>query len=109
MTGTKNGVAAQIKKLNEKCLLTHCSCHSLNLAVGDKLNSIPLLKDTLDMAYEITKPTKKSPKREAEFHRKQAQFVEQTECDLRYGLTNFENPLPNKVDCMSCISEYSSE
>ena len=59
MTGTKNGVAAQIKKLNEKCLLTHCSCHSLNLAVGDKLNSIPLLKDTLDMAYEITKPIKK--------------------------------------------------
>ena len=47
MTGTKNGVTAQIKKLNEKCVLTHCSCHSLNLAVGDTLNSIPLLKDTL--------------------------------------------------------------
>ena len=33
MTGTKNGVAAQIKKLNEKCLLTHCYCHSLNFVV----------------------------------------------------------------------------
>ena len=28
LTGTKIGVAAQIKKLNEKCLLTHCYCHS---------------------------------------------------------------------------------
>ena len=70
MTGTKNRVTAQIKKLNEKCVLTHCSCHSLNLAVGDTLNSIPLLKDALDMAYEITKLIKKSPKREAEFHTK---------------------------------------
>ena len=35
MTGTKkNGVAAQIKKLNEKYLLTHCYCYSLNHAVG---------------------------------------------------------------------------
>ena len=38
MTGTKKGVAAQINKLNEKCLLTHCCCYSLNLAVGDIIN-----------------------------------------------------------------------
>ena len=37
MTGTKNGVAAQIQKQNEKCLLTHCYCHSLNLAVSNTL------------------------------------------------------------------------
>ena len=53
MPGTKNGAAAQIKKLNEKCLLLHCYYHSLNLAVGDTIKKIPLLKDTLDMA-EIT-------------------------------------------------------
>ena len=35
---------------------------------------IPLLVDTHDMAYEITKLTKKSTNREAEFHRKQAEF-----------------------------------
>ena len=68
MTATKNGVAAQIKKLNEKCLVIHCYCPSLNLAVGDTIKKKnPLLKDTLDMAYEITKLIKKSPKREAEF------------------------------------------
>ena len=34
------------------------------------------------MAYEITKLIKKSPKREAEFHRKQAEFLGQMECDF---------------------------
>ena len=28
MTGTKNGVASQIMKLNEKYLLMQCYCHS---------------------------------------------------------------------------------
>ena len=54
ITGTKNGVGAQTMKLNEKCLLTHLYCHSLNLAVRNAIN-IRLLKDTLDKAYEITK------------------------------------------------------
>ena len=53
---------AKIKKLNEKFLRMHCYCHSLNLAVGDTKKNIPLLKDTLDMAYEITKLIEKSPK-----------------------------------------------
>ena len=54
MTGTKNGVAAQTKKLNEECLLMHCYCHLLNLAVGDTITHIPSLKDILDMGYKIT-------------------------------------------------------
>ena len=57
------------------------------------------------MAYEITKLIKKGLKREAEFHRKPAEFRGQMERDL----TNSENPLPNKVDCLSCISECYSE
>ena len=89
----------------------HCYCHSLNFAVRGTIKSIPLLKDTLDMAYKTTKLTKMSPKREAEFHRKQAEFLGKMECDfhVRYGLTNYENPRPNKVDCLSCISECYSE
>ena len=55
-------------------MLTDCYCQSLNLAVGDTIKNIPLLKDILDMAYEITKLIKKSPKREAESHTKQAEF-----------------------------------
>jgi len=36
ITGTINGDAAQMKKLNGECLLTHCYCYSLNLAVRGK-------------------------------------------------------------------------
>ena len=36
ITGPKNEVAAQIKKLNEKYLLMHCYCHSLILLPGIK-------------------------------------------------------------------------
>ena len=61
-------------------MLTHC--HSLNLAVGDTIKSIPLLKDTLDMSYDITDLIKKSPKREAEFHRKQAELLGEMEHDF---------------------------
>ena len=73
MTGAKSGVAAQIKKLNEKCLLTHCYSHSL-----------------LDMAYEINKLIKKSPAREAEFPRKQAELLAQIECD--FHVDNMDSP-----------------
>ena len=69
MTGIKIGVAAQIKKLNEKCLLTHSTATHLILLSGVQQKK-SLLKDTLDMAYDITKLIKMSPKRKAEFHRK---------------------------------------
>ena len=52
------------------------------IAVGNTIKNIPLLKDTLDMAYKITKLVKKSPKREAEFHRKKAEFLGQMERDF---------------------------
>ena len=48
------------------------------LSSGRRYNkNIPLLKDALNMAYEITKLIKKRPKTEAEFHRKQAEFLGQ--------------------------------
>ena len=55
--------------------LTQSCCRGYN-----KKN--PLLKDTLDMAYEVTKLLKKSPKREVEFHRKQAEFLRQMKHDF---------------------------
>ena len=112
MTCTKNKVAAQIKKLNKKCLLTHCYCSSLNLAVGDSVKNIPLLKDTLNMAYEITKLIKKSPKREAEFQRIQPEFWGQIERDFHaYDMESphSENSVHKREDSLSCISERLSE
>ena len=65
MTEGKNGVAAQIKRENPKWLLTHCFCHALNLACGDTIRNVSFLEDTLDIAYEVTKLVKKSPKRDS--------------------------------------------
>ena len=107
------GLLYKSRNWGKKSLLTHCYCHTLNLAVGDTINNIPLLKDTLDMAYVITKLIKKSPKKETDFPRKYAELLEQMKHDFhvydRYGLSNSENPLPNKVDCPTCISECYSE
>ena len=65
MTGARNGVATIIKREIPKCLLTHCYCRALHLAVGDTVKSVPLLKETLEDAYELTKLVKYSPKRQA--------------------------------------------
>ena len=80
MTVNKNG--AQNKKLNEKCLLMHCYCHSLNPAVWNTIKNIPSLKYTLDMAYEISTLIRKSLKREVEFHRKKEESVGPKEHDF---------------------------
>ena len=63
MAGKKTGVATQIKSLNRKCLYTHCYGHALNLAVGDVVKSLPCLRETFDVAFEICKLIKKSPQR----------------------------------------------
>ena len=74
MTGVRSGVATIIKRENPKCLLTHCYCHALNLAVGDTVKSVPLLKETLEDAYELTKLVKYSPKRQAALKNKQEEL-----------------------------------
>lgn len=67
MVGAKSGVATQIKKDEPRAILTHCYRHALQLAVGDTVKGINLLRDTLDTTYEISKLLKFSPKRDALF------------------------------------------
>lgn len=74
MTGVRNGVATIIKREIPKCLLTHCYCHALNLAVGDTVKTVPLLKETLEDAYELTRLVKYSPKRQAALKNKQEEL-----------------------------------
>ena len=64
MTGIKSGVSALIKKEEKKAILTHCYGHSLQLAVGDMIENIKLLKDMFDITKEINKLLKYSPKRD---------------------------------------------
>ena len=70
MFGFKNGVAKIIKQSQPNCLLIHCYCHVLNLAVGDAIKNVPVLKESLEDAYELTKLIKFSPKRQVDLHRK---------------------------------------
>ena len=75
MSGAKSGVAVQIKNEESRALYTHCYAHSINLAVGDTMKSCPVLKDTIDNTYELTKLVKKSPKRDAKLRAIQGNTV----------------------------------
>ena len=55
MSGSKSWVAVQIKSKEERALHTHCCAYSGNLAVGDMKKLRPVLKDTIDNTYELTK------------------------------------------------------
>ena len=48
-------------------MFTHCYGHALNLACSDSLKGCKLMKDALDIVYEITKLVKKSPRRDSAF------------------------------------------
>ena len=74
MVGSKKGVATIIKQSQPNCLLIHCYCHALNLAVRDAIKNVPVLKESLEDAYELTKLIKYSPKRQGALKRKQEEL-----------------------------------
>ena len=51
----KKGVATIIKQSQPNCLLIHYYCHALNLPEGDAIKNVPVLKESLEDAYELTK------------------------------------------------------
>ena len=59
-------VASDIQKLEPRALYLHCYGH---LAVSDTLKSIKCMCDALDVALEICKLLKYSPRRDAIFHK----------------------------------------
>ena len=63
MSGAKSGVATQIKAKEPRAIFTHCYGHSLQLAVGDMIKDIKILKDVLDTTFEISKLLKYSLKK----------------------------------------------
>ena len=58
-------------------MYTHCYAHSLNLAVGNVIKRSKVCSDALDVAFEITKLVKFSPKRNAAFDRIKSEVVEE--------------------------------
>ena len=60
MSGSKSGVLVQITSEEERALYTHCYTHSINLPVGYTMKVCPVLIDTIDNTYELTKLIKMS-------------------------------------------------
>lgn len=67
MSGSKNGVAKKICKIEPRAIYTHCYGHALNLAASDTIKKSKVMKDALDTTHEICKLIKFSPRREAIF------------------------------------------
>ena len=60
MVGAKTGVAILINKMESHTHLTHCYGHTLQLAAGDTIKAIKILRSTLDAAFELNKLIKYS-------------------------------------------------
>lgn len=91
MTGSKNGVAAQLQREEPRAIMTHCYGHALNLAVGGSLKQSKACSDALDTGMEISKLIRFSPKRNAIFDKIKSESVEgETSDDLsRTGIRAF--------------------
>ena len=69
MTGSRNGVAAQLRQEETRAVLTHCYGHALNLAVEDTIKKSKVCCDAMDVGFEISKLIRFSPKRSAALER----------------------------------------
>ena len=55
MAGSRSGVATLVQQEEPRAVFTHCYGHALNLACSDSLKGSKLMKDALDIVYEIVK------------------------------------------------------
>ena len=67
-----SGVAKRLCDEEPRALYLHCHAHALNLAVGDSIKRCKYTKDALDVAFEVLKLVKFSPKRAAELEKEYA-------------------------------------
>ena len=65
MCGIRSGVATQISSEESRALFTHCYGHSLDLAACDTIKNSKVVKNALDVTYEICKLLKYSPRRDS--------------------------------------------
>ena len=87
MSGSKNEVASQIIHVEKHALYMHCYGHALNLAVGQTVKQSKICCEALEVAFEITKLIKFSPKRNAQFNRIKADVAEEDSCSA--GIRTF--------------------
>jgi len=64
MLGARSGAAKQLNEDKNRAVFLHCYGHALNLAVGDSVKNSKILKDALEITFEVSKLVKYSPKRD---------------------------------------------
>ena len=77
MSIIRNGVATQISREKKRAVYTHCYANSLNLAVDNIIKRSKVCNYALDVAFEMTKLVRFSPKRNAAFDYIKAEVVEE--------------------------------
>ena len=55
MKGPRSGVAKQLLDEEPRAIYTHCYGHSLNLAISDTIKGCKIMKDSLDLIFEVSK------------------------------------------------------
>lgn len=78
MMGAKSGVAKQLSEEENRAVFLHCYGHALNLAVGDSVKNSKLLKDALEITFEVSKLVKYSPKRDVLFENLKSKLAPDT-------------------------------
>lgn len=74
MSGVRNGVQALVKQVVDCVLYVHCFAHSLNLCVQGVSKGSELIRDVMDLIYELVQLIKFSPKRSTVFNRFQKEI-----------------------------------
>ena len=80
MKGARSGVAKRILDEEPRAVYMHYYGHSINLAASDAVRQTKLMRDSLEIAHEITKLIKFSPRREAVFRELKERNEMLTEC-----------------------------
>ncbi len=89
MSGSRNGVAAQLLAEENRAIYTHCYGHALNLAVGTTLKQSKVCRDAMDVAFEVAKLIKFSPKRDSIFQKIKADEADEEDRISRIGIRSF--------------------
>lgn len=69
MSGSRSGVATRLLSEEKRAVYTHCYGHALNLAVGSTMKQSKICCGAMEVAFEVSKLIKFSPKRNASFDR----------------------------------------
>ena len=112
MMGTRNGVAKQLSDEENRAVFIHCYGHALNLAVGDSVKCSKLLKDALEITFEVSKLVKYSPKRDVIFEKLKDHLAPDTPgfrvlCPTRWTVR--ANSLQSVLDNYSVLQELWEE